>query len=57
MNDQQFYKNVATICVLLLEVAKHTSLDVGLLVDTMLELDKRAKKAGLKYSDLYPKNK
>lgn len=56
MEDKQFYKNIAEICETVLENAKHISFDIGLLNETMIELDKRAKVEGLVYKDLYPKH-
>lgn len=57
MEDQEFYKNIAEICTTLLKAARHVNVDVGLMNDTMIELDKRAKKSGLEYKDLYPDTK
>jgi len=58
MDDITFIKNCASMGEMLLKNAAHSfGLDFGVINDTMIEIDKRAKKLGLTRKDLYPEEK
>lgn len=57
MKDTDFLKGVAYCCEELCKAAAHTATDIGILNETMLELEKRASAAGLTRKDLYPNTK
>jgi len=55
MTDVEFYKGVARVCEdLLNNIARSFSVDIAGLNETMIELEKRANKSGMKRHDLYP---
>ena len=58
MDDITFIKNLARICEELLKNAAHSfGIDFERLNETLIEIEKRAHKLGIKRSDLYPNKK